>query len=102
MIIRRLGLLKVFMDTMPLRLCIFKSHISLREPYFDGNSTYWTYRNPWRKVIPLNGTDGATFHPSFSSTEKPWGFVDDLSVTGTFYYLHSKDYFGKLSPHRFV
>jgi hypothetical protein len=74
----------------------------MREPYFDGEKVTWAYRNPWAKEIYLNGTDGASYHPSYTREEIPWGFVDDLSVTGKFKYHGDKSLHGKLTVYRFL
>ena len=39
------------------------------EPYFDGTSLVWHYRNPYPKNILVNGTDGLQFHPLISSRD---------------------------------
>lgn len=65
----------------------------MREKYFDGKKISWKYRNPWKQMTVLNGTDALSFHPILKKEENPWIYLDDLYRTGSFVYQSTKDFF---------
>jgi hypothetical protein len=79
-----------------------KEFVIFREKYFDGKDTKPLYRNPWKGVIPLNGTDATMFHPQFTREEEPWVYLDDLFHTGKFVYHGDKRYHDKMTAYRFT
>jgi hypothetical protein len=73
----------------------------MREPYFDGESINWKYRNPWKAPVNLNGTDALSFFPDVRPDSQVWGYIDDLYRTASFTYNSTKRY-NKLKYHRFL
>ena len=66
----------------------------MREPYFDGKNVTTAYRNPWKEMAPLNGTDSISFSPNLDKNTKPWAFLDDISRNGGFHYHNTQSYKG--------